>query len=122
MYFPARDGTASATFLSARPGLRFCSRKDQTLFKKPQTRACRVQTPGEAVPPAQELGVQTMSWRLALLSCPCWDVLAGHGGCCHHTGLHLVPAVPSDGPSVTPAGEWADWAEAGGPGRVAVLL
>ena len=83
MYFPARDGTASATLLSAGPGLQFCSRKDQTLFKKTQTRAFRVQTPREAVPSAQELCIQTMSWRLALAYCPSRDVLARHGDCCH---------------------------------------
>lgn len=118
MYFPARDGTASGTLLSARPGLQFCSGKDQTLFKKTQTRACRVQMSREAVPSARELCIQTTSWRLALTHRPRGDVLARHGARCHR----LPPALPSDSPSVTAAGEWADWAKAGGPGGMAALL
>lgn len=98
MYFPARDGTASATLLSARPGLQFCSRKDETLFKKTQARAFRPQIPTEAIPSAQELCIQTVSWRLALAYCPCSDVLARHGDCCHHRCCTLPQLFPWTAP------------------------
>ena len=98
MDFPARDGTASATLLSTRLGLQFCSRKNQTMFKKTQTRAFGVQMPGEAIPSAQELCIQTMSWRLALACCPCWDVLARHGDRCRHRRCALPQPFPLAAP------------------------
>lgn len=93
MYFPARDGTASAAPSAARPGLGACAGKDQTLFEKAQTERSDAQR-GRS--PAQGLGIHTTSWRLAPANGPCWDVGRGQG-------LHPAPAVPSDSPSVTPA-------------------
>lgn len=80
MYFPARDGTASATLLSARPGLQFCIRKDQTLFKRLR-RELLVQAPSEAIPAGQELCIQTTSCLLALTPWhwDCHQQATGHG-------------------------------------------